>query len=81
MSDEVGFFPCRWTFNCSTCLYQQFEFTWLSMPKAPKITSLQYLKKDLRDKVDFLPADEHSFLQVDTIIFNGLGQVCAKFPK
>ena len=33
---------------------------------------LQYLKKEVRDKVDFLHADKHeSFLQGDTIIIDG----------
>ena len=45
-----------------------------SIPKVPKIASLQclqYLKKEVRDEVDFLHADKHqSFLQVD---FNTLG--------
>ena len=35
------------------------------------VMSLQYLKKEVRDEVDFLHADKHqSFLQVD---FNTLG--------
>ena len=47
----------------------------LSIPKVPKIASLQCLynisKKKLEDEVDFLHADKHkSFLQVD---FNTLG--------
>ena len=37
--------------------------------------SLQYLKKDGRDKVDFLHADKHeSFLQIDTMIFDGMAK-------
>ena len=44
--------------------------------------SLQYLKKEVRDKVDFLHADKHeSFLQIDTMIFDGDGQAFPKFPK
>ena len=36
---------------------------------------LQYLKKEVRDKVDFLHADKHeSFLQIDTMIFDVDGQ-------
>ena len=46
------------------------------MPKLPKITSLlfflQYLKKEVRDKADFVHADKHErFLQIDTMIFDG----------
>ena len=56
------------------------------MPKLPKITSvlffLQYLKKEVRDKVDFVHADKHeSFLQIDTMIFDGDDQAFPKFPK
>ena len=44
--------------------------------------SLQYLKKEMRDKVYFLHAVRHeSFLQTDTMIYNGDGQAFPKFPK
>ena len=44
--------------------------------------SLQYLKKEVSDEVDFLHADKHeSFLQIDTMIFDGDDQIFAKFPK
>ena len=44
--------------------------------------SLQYLKKEVSDEVDFLHANKHeSFLQIDTMIFNGNGQTFPKFPK
>ena len=37
--------------------------------------SLQYLKKEVSDEVDFLHADKHeSFLQIDSMIFDGGGQ-------
>ena len=43
---------------------------------------LQYLKKEVRDNVDFLHAEKHeSFLQIDTMIFDGHGQALPKFPK
>ena len=43
--------------------------------------SLQYLQKEVSDEVDFLYADKHeSFLQIDTIIFDGDGQAFPKFP-
>ena len=36
----------------------------------------------MSDKVDYLHADKHeSFLQIDTIIFDGDGQAFPKFPK
>ena len=44
--------------------------------------SLQYLKKEVCDKVDFLVADKHkSFLQIDTMISDGDGQAFPKSPK
>ena len=43
---------------------------------------LLYLKKEVNDEVDFLHADKHdSFLQTNTMIFDGDGQVFPKFPK
>ena len=39
------------------------------MPQVLKITSLQYLKENVKDEIDFLPASKRqSFLQIDTII-------------
>ena len=44
--------------------------------------SLQYLKKEVSDEVDFLHADKHErFLQIDTKIFDGDGQAFPNFPK
>ena len=44
--------------------------------------SLQYLKKEVSDEVDFLHVDKHeSCLQIDTMIFDGDGQAFPKFPK
>ena len=44
--------------------------------------SLQYLKKEASDEVDILHPNNHeSFLQIDTMIFNGDGQAFPKFPK
>ena len=41
--------------------------------------SLQYLKREVRDEIDFLHADKHeSFLQIDVMIFDGDVQA---FPK
>ena len=52
------------------------------MPKLPKITSLQYLQKQVSDRVDLLHAYKHeSFIQIDTMIFDGDGPAFAKFPK
>ena len=44
--------------------------------------SLQHFKKEMGDEVDFLHADKHeSFLQIDTMIFDGYDQTFSKFPK
>ena len=43
--------------------------------------SLQYLKKELSDEVDFLHADKHeSLLQIDTMILMGWSSI-SKVPK
>ena len=40
--------------------------------------SLQYGKENVKDKVDFLPADKRQrFLLSDTVILGVCGQVCA----
>ena len=44
--------------------------------------SLQYLKKQVSDAVDLLHAYKHeSFIQIDTMIFDGDGPAFSKFPK
>ena len=44
--------------------------------------SLQYLKENMKDEVDFLPPDKHQrFLQIDTIIFSVCGQACPNYSK
>ena len=46
------------------------------------VISLQYLKKEEMDEVDFLHADKHqTFLQVDPINLYGHGQACSNYPK
>ena len=43
---------------------------------------LQYLKKELSYEVDVLHADKYeSPLQADSIIFDGFGQACPKWPS
>ena len=41
---------------------------------------LQSLKKEVTAGFYFLHANEHRFLQVDIIVFDGSGQACAKYP-
>ena len=46
------------------------------------VISLQYLKKEEKDKVNFLHADKpQTILQVETINLYGHGQACPNFPK
>ena len=44
--------------------------------------SLQYLKKEVSDEVDFSHADKHeSFLKIDAMIFYGYGKAFPELPK
>ena len=46
------------------------------------VISLQYLKKQERDEVDFIHADKYqTILQVDAINLGGHGQACPNYPK
>ena len=53
------------------------------MPKVPKVTKLQNLrKKEVRHKFSFLHEDKNqSFLEADAIVFGGHNQVYPKYPK
>ena len=57
------------------------------MPKVSKTIGLQclcneFVKEDVKDEVDFLPADKRRrFLQSDTIILGECGQACPYYPK
>ena len=47
------------------------------MPEVPKITSLQYFKKEVKDKYDFLHEDKYqSFLQAGFLLL-----VIARYTK
>ena len=58
------------------------------MPKVPK-TSLQYLKENVKDELDLLPADKRQrflkrqtpILQIAIIILGVCGHACTNFPK
>ena len=44
--------------------------------------SLQYLKENVKDEVDFLPGDKHQgLLQIDTVVLDVCGQACPNYPK
>ena len=55
------------------------------MPKVPKwkvCISLQYLQKNMGDKVDFLAADKcDGFLQGGSIVLGVGSQACSKYIK
>ena len=53
------------------------------MPKLPTIIfSLQYLKEELSDEVDFLHADKHkSLLQIDSMILIGMAKHSQSFQN
>ena len=43
---------------------------------------MQYLKENMKDKVDFLPAEKYwSFFQIDTIILGVCGEACPFYQK
>ena len=44
--------------------------------------SLQYIKKEVNDEIDFLYVNNHeSSLEIDTMVFDEDGQIFQKFPK
>ena len=58
------FFASRQTQKFSASWYYNFGCAQPGMPRVPKITSMQYVKENMKNEVDFLPADKHQrFLQ------------------
>ena len=45
------------------------------------VKSLQYLKKEVRDKVDFCRDKLQSIQKVGTVISDGCNQACLKYSK
>ena len=43
--------------------------------------SLQYLEKEVRDKVDFCRDKLHSIQKVGTVMSDGCSQACLKYSK
>ena len=43
--------------------------------------TLQYLKENVKDEVDFLSANKQRFLQINMIILGVCGQACLNYPK
>ena len=78
------FFVCRLTqkFSAGFLLWVCVSRHAQSTQSNKFATSLQYLKKTLKDGVDFLPADKHQRLfQVDTITVGMCDQACPNYPK
>ena len=64
----------------SLCVYVAREAQ--STKNSQFAISLQYLKENIKDEVDFLPADKcWRFFQIDTIILGVCGQACPNYPK
>ena len=69
--------------------YKLIVSLWVCVARHPQSTqnnkfarSLQYLKENMKDEADFLPADKYQrFLQVDTIILGACGQACPNYTK
>ena len=70
-------------------LYKLIVSLWVYLARHAQSTqnnkfaiSLQYLKENVNNKVDFLPTDKHqSFLQIDTSILGVCGQACPNYPE
>ena len=57
----TSMFPTRW--------YYHYLWAWSSILKVLKVTSLQYLKKEIRDGVQFLHADKHQSFYKLALLF------------
>ena len=80
MGDEVHFLPAdkhESSLSHWVCLSRHAQST-----QSKFAISLQYLKKNVKDEVDFLPTDKRQrFLQIDAMIFVVCGQACLNYPK
>ena len=74
MGDEVAFLPAV----KHKSLLQVLSITTQNHKIA---ISFQYLKENVKDEVDFLPADKQNFLETDTIILSVCGQACPNYLK
>ena len=85
-----------WGMKLSFCLqintkvfYKRVVSLWVLLARQVQSTennqfkiSLQYLKENMKDEVDFLPADKcWRFFQIDTIILGVCGQACPNYLK
>ena len=85
MGDEVDY-----CLQMSTkVFYKVIVFLWVSVARNAQSTqnnrftiSLQYVKENVKDEVDFLSADKRRrFLKSDTIILGVYSKACPYYPK
>ena len=73
-------FLFRWALQVSINWYYHLWWVWPGMLTLLKITSMQYLKKELSCDVDILEANKEEYLlQVDSIIFHRFGLACQNY--
>ena len=85
MENEFDFLPA----DTHKVFYKLIVSLWVWVARHVQSTqsnkftrSLQYLKENLKDEVDFLPADIHlRFLQRDTLILGACHQAYANYSK
>ena len=73
----------------TTVSYKMMVSLWICEARQAQSTKnnqfticLQYLKEDMKDEVDFLPANKcWRFFQIDTIILGVWGQACPNYLK
>ena len=79
----------NWCFACRITQNNLIVSFWVCIARHVKrtqnnkfIISLQYLKENVKDDVDFLPDDiRQRFLQSYAIILGVCGQACPNYPK
>ena len=86
MTDEFDFFCLQMNtkvfFKMIVSLYVYVARHAQSTQSNKFAISLQYIKKNMKGEVDFLPAGKpQKFLQIDTIILGVCSQACSNFPK
>ena len=84
MGDEVDFLPEDKT----KVFYKLIVSLWMCIASHAQSTSKkftvssQYLRKNVKDEFDVLPACKHQrFPQIDTIILGVCSQACPNYPK
>ena len=90
ISKKHGGWSCFFCLQINTrVFYKMIVSLWVYVARHVQSTqnskfplSLQYLKENAKDKVNFLPKGKRQrFLRIDTIILRLCGQVCPNYPK